>query len=49
MKANPKKPGMAIKQGTVFDATLIAVSSSTISKNKKQDLEMDQAKKCSLW
>jgi hypothetical protein len=40
---------MAMKQGTIFDATLIAATSSTISKNRKRDLEMDQTKKCSLW
>lgn len=49
VKANPKEPGMAMKQGTIFDATLIAATSSTISKNRKRDLEMDQTKKCSLW
>ena len=42
---------MAMKQGTIIDATLIAAPSSTKNKNKKKerDPEMHQTKKGNQW
>jgi len=38
-----------MKHGTVVDATLIAVPSSTTSKEKKHDPEMTQTRKGNQW
>jgi IS5 family transposase len=40
---------MAIKQGTIIDATLIAAPSSTKNKAGKRDPEMHQTKKSNQW
>jgi len=40
---------MAIKQGTIIDATLIAAPSSTKNKKGERDSEMHQTKKGNQW
>ncbi len=49
MKAHLKANGMAIKQGTIIDATLIAAPSSTKNKKGERDSEMHQTKKGNQW
>ena len=49
MKAHLKKRGMAMKQGTIIDATLIAAQSSTKNKAGEMDPEMHQTKKGNQW
>ena len=41
--------GMAMKQGTIVDATLIAAPSSTKNEKKERDPEMHQTKKGNQW
>ena len=45
VKAHLKANGMAMKQGTIIDATLIAAPSSTKNEKKERDPEMHQTKK----
>ncbi len=49
VKAHLKANGMAMKQGTIIDATLIAANSSTKNKDGELDPEMHQTKKGSQW
>ena len=49
MKAHLKANGMAMKQGTIIDATLNAASSSTKNKARERDPEMHQTKKGNQW
>jgi len=49
VKAHLKANGMAIKQGTIIDATLIAAPSSTKNKKGARDPEMHQTKKGNQW
>jgi transposase, IS5 family len=49
VKAHLKDRGMAMKQGTIIDATLIAAPSSTKNKAGKRDPEMHQTKKGNQW
>ena len=49
VKAHLKANGMAMKQGTIIDATLIAAPSSTKNKKGKRDPEMHQTKKGNQW
>jgi len=49
VKAQLKSNGMAMKQGTIIDATLIAAPSSTKNKAGKRDPEMHQTKKGNQW
>ena len=49
VKAHLKANGMAMKQGTIIDATLIAAPSSTKNKSKERDPEMHQNKKGNQW
>lgn len=49
VKARLKANGMAMKQGTIIDATLIAAPSSTKNKSKERDPEMHQTKKGNQW
>jgi IS5 family transposase len=49
VKAHLKANGMAMKQGTIIDATLIAALSSTKNKKGERDLEMHQTKKGNQW
>jgi IS5 family transposase len=49
VKAHLKANGMAIKQGTIIDATLIAAPSSTKNKKGERDSEMHQTKKGNQW
>ena len=49
VKAHLKANGMAMKQGTIVDATLIAAPSSTKNKEGKRDPEMHQTKKGNQW
>jgi IS5 family transposase len=49
VKAHLRERGMAMKQGTIIDATLIAAPSSTKNKNGKRDPEMHQTKKGNQW
>jgi IS5 family transposase len=49
VKAHLKANGMAIKQGTIIDATLIAAPSSTKNEKGKRDPEMHQTKKGNQW
>ncbi|MEI6110818.1 MAG: IS5 family transposase [Cyanobium sp. ELA712] len=44
VKAHLKANGMAMKQGTIIDATLIAAPSSTKTKKKERDPAMHQTK-----
>ena len=45
LKAN----GMAMKQGTIIDATIIAAPSSTKNEKRERDPEMHQTKKGNQW
>jgi len=49
VKAHLKANGMAMKQGTIIDATLIAAPSSTKNKKGERDPEMYQTKKGNQW
>ena len=49
VKAHLKQQGMAMKQGTIIDATLISAPSSTKNKTGEQDPEMHQTKKGNQW
>jgi IS5 family transposase len=49
VKAHLKDNGMAMKQGTIIDATLIAAPSSTKNKAGERDPEMHQTKKGNQW
>jgi IS5 family transposase len=49
VKAHPKANGMAMKQGTIIDATLIAAPSSTKNKKKERDPDMHQTTKGNQW
>jgi IS5 family transposase len=49
VKAHLKANGMAMKQGTIVDATLIAAPSSTKNEKKARDPEMHQTKKGNQW
>ena len=49
VKAHLKANGMAMKQGTIIDATLIAAPSSTKNKKGERDAEMHQTKKGNQW
>ena len=49
VKAHLKQRGMAMKQGTIIDATLISAPSSTKNKTGEQDQEMHQTKKGNQW
>jgi IS5 family transposase len=49
VKAHLKERGMAMKQGTIIDATLIAAPSSIKNKSGERDPEMHQTKKGNQW
>jgi IS5 family transposase len=49
VKEHLKANGMAMKQGTIIDATLIAAPSSTKNKARERDPEMHQTKKGNQW
>ena len=49
VKAHLKANGMAMKQSTIIDATLIAAPSSTKNKKRKRDPEMHQTCKGKQW
>jgi transposase, IS5 family len=49
VKAHLKERGMAMKQGTIIDATLIAAPSSTKNKAGQRDPDMHQACKGKQW
>jgi IS5 family transposase len=49
VKAHLKACGMAMKQGTIIDATLIAAPTSTKNKQGERDPEMHQTKKGNQW
>ncbi|AFY27341.1 IS5 family transposase [Cyanobium gracile] len=49
VKTHLKDRGMAMKQGTIIDATLIAAPSSTKNKAGERDPEMHQTKKGQQW
>ena len=49
VKAHLKERGMAMKQGTIIDATLISAHSSTKNKTDERDPEMHQTKKGNQW
>ena len=49
VKAHLKQRGMAMKQGTIIDATLICAPSSTKNKTGERDPEMHQTKKGNQW
>jgi IS5 family transposase len=49
VKAHLKANGMAMKQGTIIDATLIAAPSSTKNQKRERDPEMHQTKKGNQW
>jgi IS5 family transposase len=49
VKAHLKAHGMAMKQGTIIDATLIADPSSTKNKKKERDPDMHQTQKGNQW
>ena len=49
VKAHLNARGMAMRQGTIVDATLIAAPSSTKNKAGKRDPEMHQTKKGNQW
>jgi IS5 family transposase len=49
VKAHLKECGMAMKQGTIIDATLIAAPSSTRNKVGEREREMHQTKKGNRW
>ena len=49
VKAHLSARGVTMRQGTIVDATLIAVPSSTKNKEGKRDPEMHQTKKGNQW
>lgn len=49
VKAHLKANGIAMKQGTIIDATLIAAPSSTKNEKGERDPEMHQTKKGNQW
>lgn len=49
VKAHLKANGMAMKQGTIIDLTLIAAPSSTKIKKQQRDPETNQARKGMDW
>jgi len=49
VKAHLKANGMAMKQGTIVDATIIAAPSSTKNEKKERDPEMHQTCKGKQW
>ena len=49
VKAHLKACGMAMKQGTIIDATLISAPTSTKNKQGERDPEMHQTKKGNQW
>lgn len=49
VKAHLKANGMAMKQGTIIDATIIAAPSSTKNEKRERDPEMHQTKKGNQW
>ncbi len=49
VKGHLKDQGMAMKQGTIIDATLIAAPSSTKNKKDERDPEMHQTRKGKQW
>lgn len=49
VKAHLKANGMAMKQGAIIDATLIAAPSSTKNKKGESDPDMHQTKKGNQW
>jgi transposase, IS5 family len=49
VKAHLRERGMAMKQGTIIDATLIAAPSSTKNKTGERDPEMHQTRKGNQW
>jgi IS5 family transposase len=49
VKAHLKANGMAMKQGTIIDATIIAAPSSTKNEKGERDPEMHQTKKGNQW
>ena len=49
VKAHLKQRGMAMKQGTIIDATLISAPSSTKNRTGERDPEMHQTKKGNQW
>jgi IS5 family transposase len=49
VKEHLKANGMAMKQGTIVDATIIAAPSSTKNKAGERDPEMHQTKKGNQW
>ena len=49
VKAHLKANGMAMKRGTIIDATLIAAPSSTKNEKRERDPEMHQTKKGNQW
>jgi len=49
VKAHLKQRGMAMKQGTIIDATLISAPSSTKNKTGERDPEMHQTKNGNQW
>jgi IS5 family transposase len=49
VKTHLKANGMAMKQGTIIDATLIAAPSSTKNDKGERDPEMHQTKKGNQW
>jgi IS5 family transposase len=49
VKAHLKANGMAMKQGTIIDATLIAAPSSTKNRKGERDPEMHQTRKGKQW
>ena len=49
VKAHLKAKGMAMKQGTIIDATIIAAPSSTKNEKRERDPEMHQTCKGKQW
>lgn len=49
VKEHLKANGMAMKQGTIIDATIIAAPSSTKNKKRERDPEMHQTRKGKQW
>jgi transposase, IS5 family len=49
VKAHLKANGMAMKQGTIIDATIIAAPSSTKNEKRERDPEMHQTCKGKQW
>jgi IS5 family transposase len=49
VKVHLKARGMAMKQGTIIEATLIPAPTSTKNKQGERDSEMHQTKKGNQW